>query len=261
MAVKISNIVDIKLERTFNRKVQAAIEKRIKDALRRAEKRALTKAKSIVRKAISQHPVIKGLRGEGTGTRNLKAEFGLTDARSDEAVRQIIKALVEGVKVEVLKRGIRPIAKDFQEKVIITGLSEEELTNRININDEPFTYISVGRNLSQKTEVNTRIRWMETLLTAARTLIEEGPQNPAEYGIKRSGLSNQQKRFSRSGDAIMIHESQKDADIAQGFPYVLPATAIPRGAARNFIDELYRSTKFRSELSNAVRQILLNAIK
>jgi len=231
--------------------------RRRKDRMRNSIKRRI---RTVLKNHLKKHPIIRSIRGLG-GSNSLQAEFGLTDDMAASASKLIVEKISQVPTASIIEKKIGTTSKV---EISIVGLESFDLLEKLDIDQEPFEYISTGTGKNSK---QRRIRWMRIVVNPRPRLIDSyfpdvntTAEDGRKYELVKGDFTIQNKdgdlvgrSFSRSGLATMkLRHNPKN------FPYTIPKIVIPTGRnSINFIDDIVNSRSFTSQ----VRQIVADVVQ
>jgi hypothetical protein len=250
MALPISRQLKVSIPQSFLTKVADRAFARVSNRLSKLTPRMEASVRELVKKAIQEHPVYKGLNGTfasfGDGS-DLQAEFGLTDRMADAATKRLLEILEGTVFVETgLEKTSRTFRISFQAFALDPKDYEEPLRN-----GKEFSYENKKPPDGPRGKIGWKISWMDWLLDATSRIVDG-------YGITyvgysgEGGLSARELTSSRSQRALMTANPK----ISRNFPWELPLVAIPTGDAKNFIDEIRKNRFFRKIIGDEMNIII-----
>lgn len=247
MSYQISSKIEVDIPDSvleeIERVARASIVRHIEEHLVNAEE----EVREIVKETLEESTVIQGLRGDLADTKaDLQASFGLTDDMAQEACEQIIETVSEAVTIR--KQNIKVVKHrhGFSITLTVSGLNTNEIKRKLKISSFPFTY----KSISKHNRVHL-IPWMKWVLDGSEADITSTTPSIVNYYISTPPKAEE----SRSGRAFMFR------NVNTTNPYSLPSVIIPRGKAKNFIEEIYNSREFRSRVTSAVTDSLISGLE
>lgn len=208
-----------------------------------------------VRFSLGINFVMKSLKNSNS---TLVASLGLNEEIASIAYSKILD-IVDSIKYDI---GIeqQSIKSGGKIKVTVRLPSFNEYLDKFDLNLFPFQYASVSQSDVYGDRI-TKIKWLEWLFNNASQPIDKG-------GFKWSILYGNYN--SRSKRAIMIpNYIRKKGKFVKNpkftTPYVLPSVLIPKGSAKNFIDEVFKSNRLakliKTDIQIRLNEILISARK
>lgn len=257
------NLGSVKFDfgKDFDAALNATLAQAVKRRQDRIRKRLRTRVKQVANRYIKNSPVGRSLRGGGGNPEfSLQAELGLTDSAASIGIQKLVEVVQREIRISVRAAG-GSRASGVSE-ISVLNLDSKEIEKGINFTSEEFSYKSRGG----------QIQWLKLVLNPNSAVLDEAlpgirkkikfrkNQKPSYWKIVRGNDMEELEAVanrnpfaknpadSRSGFALMA--------IGGTQPYAIPSILLPRGSGKNFLDEIFTSKSFRSEIRKEIREVI-----